>query len=207
MTPLILASSSPYRRTLLERLGLPFEALSPDIDETPHPDEAAEALVLRLAAAKAAKVAEARPGAVIIASDQVAVADGPQGGAILGKPGDRAGAIAQLTRLSGRRARFLTSLCVREPNGGQQLEAETTDVHFRTLSDPEIARYVDREAPFDCAGAFRAEGLGIALFKGIEGNDPNALIGLPLIRLCEMLRRIGMDPLSPARPRASPLEA
>ena len=195
MTELILASSSPYRRTLLERLGLPFEALSPDIDETPLPGEAAEALVLRLAAAKAAKIAEARPNAVIIASDQVALADGPQGGAMLGKPGGRAGAIAQLTRLSGRRARFLTSLCVRQPNGSQQLEAETTDVHFRTLSGQEIANYVDRDAPFDCAGAFRSEALGIALFQRIEGEDPNALIGLPLIRLCEMLRRAGFDPL------------
>ena len=196
MTELILASSSPYRRSLLDRLGLPFEALSPDIDETPHPGEAAEALVLRLAAAKAAKIAEARPHAVIIASDQVAVAGGSQGGAILGKPGDRAGAIAQLTRLSGHRARFLTSLCVRQPNGSQQLDAETTEVHFRELGDREIAHYVDRDAPFDCAGAFRSEGLGIALFKRIDGNDPNALIGLPLIRLCDMLRCAGFDPLA-----------
>lgn len=196
MTELILASSSPYRRALLERLGLPFEALSPDIDETRHPGEAAEALVVRLAAAKAAKIAPARPNAVIIASDQVAMANGPQDDAILGKPGDRAGATAQLTRLSGLRARFLTSLCVRQPNGSQQLEVETTDVHFRTLSDREIARYVDRDAPFDCAGAFRSEGLGIALFKRIDGNDPNALVGLPLIRLCRMLRGAGLDPLA-----------
>jgi len=195
MTELILASSSPYRRALLERLGLPFEALSPDIDETPHPGEAAEALVRRLATAKAAKIAEAHPNAVIIASDQVAVTDGPQGSAILGKPGDGAGAIAQLTCLSGHWARFLTSLCVREPSGSQQLETETTQVHFRTLSNQEIAHYVEREAPFDCAGSFRSEGLGIALFERIEGNDPNALIGLPLIRLCRMLRQAGMDPL------------
>ncbi len=195
MTPLILASSSPYRRALLERLGLPFEALSPDIDETPHPDEAAEALVLRLAAAKAAKIAAARPNAIIIASDQAAVANGPEGGAILGKPGHGAGAIAQLTRLSGRWARFLTSLCVREPNGDQQLETEITQVHFRTLSNAEIVRYVARDAPLDCAGSFRSEGLGIALFKRIEGEDPNALIGLPLIRLCRMLRQAGVDPL------------
>ena len=195
MTELILASSSPYRRILLERLGLPFESLSPDIDETPHANETAEALVRRLAAAKAARVAQDRPGAIIIASDQVAVADGPDGSAILGKPGDRAGAIAQLTRLSGGEAQFLTSLCVRQPSGRQQLETETTQVHFRTLSNPEITHYVAREAPFDCAGSFRSEGLGIALFKGIEGNDPNALIGLPLIRLCRMLRHAGMDPL------------
>ena len=196
MTELILASSSAYRRALLERLGLPFEALSPGIDETPHPGEAAEALVLRLAAAKAAKIAAARPAAVIIASDQVAVADGPQGSAMLGKPGDGAGAIAQLTRLSGRWARFLTSLCVREPGGRLQLETETTRVRFRRLSNPEIVRYVDHEAPFDCAGSFRSEGLGIALFKRIKGDDPNALIGLPLIRLCRMLRRAGLDPLA-----------
>ncbi len=195
MTQLVLASSSPYRRTLLERLGLPFEALSPDIDETPHPGEAAEALVLRLATAKAAKVAAARPNAIIIASDQAAVAAGPEDGAMLGKPGHGAGAVAQLTRLSGRWARFLTSLCVREPNGGQQLETEITQVHFRTLSRDEIGRYVARDAPLDCAGSFRSEGLGIALFKRIEGDDPNALIGLPLIRLCRMLRQAGVDPL------------
>ena len=195
MTELILASCSRYRRELLERLGLPFGVLNPDIDETPHPDETAEALVIRLAAAKAARIAAVRPEAIIIASDQVAVVDDPQGSAILGKPGGRAGAIAQLARLSGRRARFLTSLCVREPSGGQQIEAETTEVLFRTLSHREIAGYVDRDRPFDCAGSFRSEGLGIALFKRIEGNDPNALIGLPLIRLCHMLRRVGLDPL------------
>ena len=195
MSQLILASSSPYRRTLLERLGLPFEALSPNIDETPHPGEAAKALVLRLATAKAAKIAEARPNATIIASDQAAVADSPEGGAILGKPRHSAGAIAQLSRLSGRRARFLTSLCVREPNGSQQLETEVTQVHFRRLDNDEIARYVARDAPLDCAGSFRSEGLGIALFKRIEGDDPNALIGLPLIRLCRMLRQAGVDPL------------
>ena len=193
----MLASSSRYRRTLLGRLGLPFEALSPDIDESSRPGESAQDLVLRLATAKAAKIAAARPNAVIIASDQVAVADGSQDGegAVLGKPGDRAGAIAQLTRLSGRRARFLTSLCVREPKGREQLDAVATRVHFRTLSRREITNYVDRETPFDCAGSFRSEGLGIALFERIEGDDPNALIGLPLIRLCDMLRRIGLDPL------------
>ena len=196
MTDLILASSSPYRRALLERLGLPFEAVSPNIDETPRAGEATEALALRLAAAKAAKVAEARPDAVIIASDQVAVAEGQEGYALLGKPGGRAKAIAQLTRLSGGRARFLTGLCVREPGGQEQLEVETTEVRFRTLEPGEITRYVDRDTPFDCAGAFRSEGLGIALFERIKGNDPNALVGLPLILLCHMLRRVNFDPLA-----------
>ena len=196
MPDLILASSSPYRRALLERLGLPFEAVSPDIDETPRAGEASEALALRLAAAKAAKVAEARPDAVIIASDQVAVAEGPEGHALLGKPGNRANAIAQLNRLSGSTARFLTSLCVRQPDGGEQLEVQTTEVRFRMLGPREITRYVDRDRPFDCAGAFRSEGLGIALFEHIEGNDPNALIGLPLILLCQMLRRANFDPLA-----------
>ncbi len=200
MTELILASSSPYRRILLERLGLPFLALSPDIDETPYPGETAAALVQRLAAAKAAKIADGRPKAVVIASDQVAVADGTDGRVILGKPGDAPSAVAQLTRLSGRRVLFLTSLCVREPSGSEQLETESTHVHFRELRKEEIVRYVELETPFDCAGSFRSEGLGIALFNRIEGDDPNALIGLPLIRLCRMLRQAGLDPLgSPHR--------
>lgn len=220
MPELILASSSRYRQALLKRLGLSFRALRPDIDESPLPGEAATALVERLAAAKAAKVAATvadersdgigqaalvdpgndrrLPGkpAVIIGSDQVAVVDGPQGERVLGKPGNRAEAIAQLGVQSGREVRFLTSLCVRDADGGEQLATETTRVTFRSLSAVEIAAYVDRERPFDCCGAFRSEGLGLALTQRIEATDPNALIGLPLIRLCAMLRQLGLDPLA-----------
>ncbi len=194
MPELILASSSRYRAALLRRLGLPFAVQSPDIDEAALPDERAEALVQRLARAKAANVFAMRENDIIIASDQVGVVDGPGGERILGKPGDRQSAITQLKALSGREVRFLTSLCVCHP-GGEQLGVDTTRVQFRKLEAHAAARYVDREKPLDCAGSFRSEGLGIALFERIEGNDPNALIGLPLIQLCEMLRRIGIDPL------------
>ncbi len=197
MPELILASSSRYRRALLGRLGLPFRALAADIDESPLPGEAAEALVERLAAAKAAKVAATVAGAIVIGSDQVAAVDGPTGERILGKPDDRSKAVAQLGVLSGREARFLTSLCVRDADGGEQLATETTHVRFKNLCAAEITSYIDREQPFDCCGAFRSEGLGVALTQRIEAADPNALIGLPLIRLCAMLRRVGQDPLVP----------
>ena len=201
MPELILASSSRYRQGLLRRLGLPFRALSPDIDETPLPGEAAAALVERLAAAKAAKVGADLGEAVVVASDQVAVTDSPQGERILGKPGGRAKAIVQLAELSGREVRFLTSLCVQEwvdgsrRAAGEQLAAETTLVRFRNLSTAEIERYVDQDKPFDCCGAFRSEGLGAALLQRLECTDPSALVGLPLIRLCAMLRRVGLNPL------------
>lgn len=201
MPELILASSSRYRQELLRRLRLPFRVLSPDIDESPRPREAAAALVERLAAAKAAKVGAGLSEGIIVASDQVAVVAGPQGERILGKPGGRAQALAQLAELSGRQVHFLTSLCVRAQvggsrrDGGEQLATETTLVHFRDLSAAEMERYVDREKPFDCCGAFRSEGLGAALLQRIESADPSALIGLPLIRLCAMLRRLGLNPL------------
>ena len=200
MPELILASSSRYRQELLQRLGLPFRVLSPDIDESPRPREAAAALVERLAAAKAAKVGAGLSEGIIVASDQVAVVAGPQGERILGKPGGRAQALAQLAEQSGRQVRFLTSLCVRAQVGGgrldgEQLATETTLVHFRDLSAAEMERYVDREKPFDCCGAFRSEGLGAALLQRIESADPSALIGLPLIRLCAMLRCLGLNPL------------
>ena len=194
MPELILASSSRYRQGLLRRLGLPFRSLSPDIDESPQPGESAAALVERLAAAKAAKVGAALGEAVVVASDQVAVVAAAQGERILGKPGNRAGAVAQLAALSGQEVRFLTSLCVRSA-AGQQLATDATRVRFRDLSAAEIERYVDVDEPFDCCGACRSEGLGLALLKSIESTDPSALIGLPLIRLCAMLRRLGMNPL------------
>ena len=199
MPELILASSSRYRRELLRRLGLPFRVLRPDIDESPLPGETAAVLVERLAAGKAAKVGDGLGEGVVVASDQVAVVDGPQGERILGKPGGRAEAVAQLAELSGREVCFLTSLCVRAWVGGsgdsEQLATETTLVRFRRLSAAEIERYVDQEQPFDCCGAFRSEGLGAALLQSIETADPSALIGLPLIRLCAMLRRVGLNPL------------
>ena len=206
MPELILASSSRYRQELLRRLGLPFRVVSPDIDESPRPGEAAAALVERLAAAKAAKVAARLGEGVVVASDQVAVVAGPEGERILGKPGGRAKAIAQLAELSGREVYFLTSLCVREwvgggsgggtrHAGGEQLATETTLVQFRNLSAAEIERYVEQDQPFDCCGAFRSEGLGASLLQGSKSADPTALVGLPLIRLCAMLRRVGLNPL------------
>lgn len=193
MPRLVLASSSPWRRQLLERLGLPFDWASPDIDETPRPDELPEALVHRLSLAKAASVAEAYPDHLVIGSDQVAVFDG----GILGKPGDAATARAQLARFSGHRVRFVTGLALIDSRAGRHWVChERYDVVFRRLSDTEISRYVEREQPLDSAGSFRMEGLGIALFEKLEGDDPNTLVGLPLIRLCALLREAGLDPLA-----------
>jgi septum formation protein len=190
---LVLASTSPYRRALLERLGLPFVAVAPEVDETPHPGEAAQDLVLRLAEAKARAVAPAYPGALIIGSDQVATI----GDAILGKPGNREAAMAQLSHAAGRMVVFYTGLCLLNAATGQaQTLCEPFRVHFRQLKTRQIAGYVDRERPFDCAGSFKSEGLGIALFERLEGDDPNALIGLPLIRLIGLLQAEGLDILA-----------
>jgi septum formation protein len=187
--PLILASSSPYRRALLERLGLTFDCVSPEIDETPGDERAAD-LVRRLAHAKAQRIAEEHPAHLIIGSDQVAELDD---GSILGKPGHRANAIAQLARLSGRTVTFHTGLCLlNSATGHCQLEVEPFQVRFRTLTDAQIERYVDQEEPFDCAGSFKSEGLGIVLFEAMEGRDPNSLVGLPLILLTDMLAREGV---------------
>ncbi|APE29761.1 septum formation protein Maf [Halomonas aestuarii] len=192
MPRLILASGSRWRRQLLDRLDLPFTWESPDIDETPHPGEAPEALVHRLALAKAERLAERWPDHLIIGSDQVALFEGE----ILGKPGDEARARAQLARFSGHRVRFLTGLALIDTGRGHHRVChETYDVVFRRLGEAEIATYVAREKPLDSAGSFRMEGLGIALFERLEGDDPNTLVGLPLIRLCEMLREAGLDPL------------
>lgn len=191
--PLVLASTSPFRRQLLERLGLPFLTEAPDVDETPQPGEAPEALVMRLAACKARAVAQGHSGALIIGSDQVAWLDG----AILGKPGGRPQAIAQLKRASGRQVSFFTGLCLLDARTGMaETLCEPFHVWFRPLTLPQIEGYVDRERPYQCAGSFKSEGLGIALFERLEGDDPNALIGLPLIRLVSMLGRAGVEVLS-----------
>ncbi|WFM72663.1 nucleoside triphosphate pyrophosphatase [Halomonas sp. CKK8] len=192
MPRLILASSSPWRRQLLERLGIPYAWESPDIDETPRPGEAPEALVHRLALTKAERLADRFPDHLIVGSDQVALFDGE----ILGKPGDAAKARANLARFSGQRVRFLTGLALLDTaRGNHRVCHERYDVVFRQLGEGEIARYVEREQPLDSAGSFRMEGLGIALFERLEGDDPNTLIGLPLIRLCDMLREAGLDPM------------
>ncbi|WP_300274268.1 nucleoside triphosphate pyrophosphatase [Halomonas sp.] len=198
MPHLVLASGSRWRRQLLDHLGLPYAWQSPDIDETPHPGESPGALVHRLALTKANRVAEAWPHHLIIGSDQVALFDGE----ILGKPADLAAARTQLARFSGNRVRFLTGLALVDTRRGEHRVChETYDVVFRALSEAEIAHYVAREQPLESAGSFRMEGLGITLFERLEGDDPNTLIGLPLIRLCALLREAGMDPLGD---RASP---
>ena len=190
--PLVLASTSPFRRALLERIGLDFETSAPDVDEQTHPGESPEALVMRLAQAKARAGGAAYPDALIIGSDQVACIDGE----ILGKPGSRERAIAQLEKASGRKVTFYTGLCLLDRGTNQaQVECIPFHVHFRDLSRRQIEGYVDREQPFNCAGSFKSEGLGIALFRRLEGDDPNALIGLPLIRLVSMLAAVGVDPL------------
>ena len=187
MPRLVLASTSRYRAELLARLRLPFDSARPEVDETPRPGEPPASLVLRLAAAKAGAIAALHAGAVVIGSDQVASC----AGRALGKPGTREAAIAQLQAMSGREAVFLTAVAVAGPGGGIDTALDTTTVRFRPLSDDEIARYVDAERPLDCAGSFKCEGLGIALFEAIESRDPTALVGLPLIATARLLRGAG----------------
>ncbi|CAK0779668.1 m(7)GTP pyrophosphatase [Gammaproteobacteria bacterium] len=190
MAHLILASTSPFRRELLTRLGLPFECVAPELDETPLPDEAPQALVYRLAEGKARAVAGRYPNALIIGSDQVAVLDGR----IIGKPGDHADAVTQLRAASGRRVEFLTGLCLLDAATGRaEVEVIPYAVVFRPLSEALIERYLRREQPYHCAGSFRSEALGVVLFERLEGDDPNALIGLPLIRLVRMLETAGVE--------------
>lgn len=187
---IILASSSPYRRELLARLKLPFETVSPEVEETPLPGETPLALAERLAVAKARKVAEGRPGSLVIGSDQVAVYDGR----IVGKPGGREAAAAQLRAASGRTVVLYTGLAlVHSDTGRVQSEVVPYRVTFRPLDEALIQRYLDKEQPYGCAGSVRSEGLGIALLERFEGEDPNALIGLPLIRLVRMLEREGVQ--------------
>jgi septum formation protein len=192
--PLILASTSRYRRELLNRLHLPFDVVSPQVDETPQPGEAPAALALRLALAKAQAVAQNRPDAVVIGSDQVADLDGLP----IGKPGTHERATAQLRQLSGRRAVFQTAVAVvRADTGYAQVLLAPVTVHFRVLGDAEIERYLRLEEPYDCAGSAKCETLGIALLDAIDSDDPTTLIGLPLIRTCALLRAAGLDPLWP----------
>lgn len=188
---IVLASSSPYRRDLLDRLGLPFVCKRPDVDETPHPNEAPAALAARLAHTKAEAVAAASgASALVIGSDQVASCDG----AVFGKPGHRDRTCEQLRRASGREVEFHTAVAVAAAGSGRiETGADLTRVRFRLLTDAEIDRYVDREQPYDCAGGFKAEGLGITLFESIESRDPTALIGLPLILVAKCLRAFGYD--------------
>ncbi|MCS6765893.1 MAG: Maf family nucleotide pyrophosphatase [Candidatus Protistobacter heckmanni] len=186
--PLILASSSVYRRELLSRLRLPFDVVVPDVDETPRPGERPEETALRLAAAKAAKVAAGRPGALVIGSDQVATMGDDQ----IGKPGSPERAIAQLRAMRGNTVVFHTALCLHDGRSGkEQLADVQTKVRFRQLSDAEIEAYLDLEQPYDCAGSAKAETLGITLMERIESDDPTSLIGLPLIALTGMLRAAG----------------
>ncbi|EKP0278637.1 septum formation inhibitor Maf [Aeromonas bestiarum] len=188
-TQLILASTSRYRKALLEKLALPFECAAPEVDESPLPGESAEVLVARLALAKASAIADRFDQGLIIGSDQVCVCDGQ----ILGKPGTVEKAVAQLMAAQGRSVTFHTGLCVLDAASGRAEQlVEPFTVHFRTLDEAALRRYVEAELPLDCAGSFKCEGMGIVLFKGLEGRDPNALIGLPLIGLIELLARHGL---------------
>lgn len=192
MSRLILASTSPYRRALLEKLGVTFECAAPGVDETALPGETPRHLVLRLAQAKAQALAERYPQHLIIGSDQVCVLDGE----ITGKPLTEENAVKQLMKARGNIVTFYTGLALyNSATGHLQTECEPFDVHFRHLSEQEITDYLRKERPLNCAGSFKSEGLGITLFERLEGRDPNTLVGLPLIALCQMLRREDCNPL------------
>lgn len=188
---LILASSSRYRYELLSRLGLPFETVSPDVDETPLSGETPAQLSMRLSRAKAEAVCLKHPGAVVIGSDQVATFDGSP----IGKPGNFERAREQLRMLSGRTVEFHSALCVHDGHR-HEVEDVVTRCEFLQLSDAQIDAYLQREKPFDTAGSAKAEQLGIALMRAIHSDDPTAIIGLPLIALSRMLRSFGIDPLT-----------
>lgn len=189
MPTLILASSSPFRRELLMRLRIPFESISPAIDETPAPGESPSELVQRLAIAKARAVAGGHPHALVIGSDQVAV----YAGTVLSKPGDHAEAVKQLRAASGRKVMLYTGLALlNAQTGNLQVDVVPYGITFRKLTDAQIENYLRKEEPYNCAGSVKSEGLGIALLERFEGDDPNALIGLPLIRLVRMLENAGV---------------
>ncbi len=191
--PLILGSSSPFRKELLERLGVDFITESPEIDESRRPNESANQLVKRLSLEKAGAIAEKYENALIIGSDQVAVIEGK----ILGKPGSVEKACDQLKMASGRHVTFLTGLCLlNSKTGHSQVDLVPYSVYFRDLTEDQIKTYVEKEQPLNCAGSFKSEGLGVALFQKMEGEDPTALIGLPLIRLVSMLQEEGIEILS-----------
>ena len=188
--PLVLGSTSRYRRELLSRLRLAFDVAAPDVDETPQPGEAPRALALRLALAKARDVAARHPQAIVIGSDQVADLHGEP----LGKPGTHERATAQLQRMRGQTVIFQTALAVVcQASGFEQVDTAAVEVRFRDLSDAEIERYLRAEQPYDCAGSAKSEGLGIALLDAIVSDDPTALIGLPLIRTTRLLRAAGLS--------------
>ena len=186
---LVLGSTSPYRRELLTRLRIPFTVTSPEVDETPQAGESPRNLALRLALAKAQAVAVLHPEAVVIGSDQVADLDGQP----LGKPGEHAKAVAQLQRMRGQVVIFQTAVSVVcLANGFEDTQLAAVKVKFRELSDAEIEAYLRAEEPYDCAGSAKSEGLGIALLDSIDNDDPTALVGLPLIRTCQMIRAAGV---------------
>ncbi len=191
--PLILGSTSPYRRELLARLRLPFEVVRPEVDETPHPGEQPMALAQRLALEKAMAVARQHPQAVVIGSDQVADLNGEP----LGKPGNHERAVAQLQRMRGHTVVFQTAVAVvcLESGFAEQALAQVK-VQFRQLSDEAIEAYLRAEQPYDCAGSAKSEGLGIALLESIDNQDPSALVGLPLIHTCRLLRAAGLPLLN-----------
>ena len=190
MTRLILASSSRYRRELLQKLQLEFECISPDIDESHRSNEAADEYVQRLAVEKAAKIGQQHSQALIIGSDQCSV----NGEQILGKPKDHQHAVEQLRAASGRAIHFHTAVSIQHPESGWQRDwTNTFAVNFRILSNEEIERYLKAEQPYDCAGSFKSEQLGIALCESMQGNDPTALIGLPLIKVAQSLREFGLQ--------------
>ena len=189
---LVLASTSPFRRELLSRLGIPFETANPQTDESPLPGESPEATALRLSEAKARAVAHIFPDALIIGSDQVAVLDGN----VYGKPGSHEKAVSQLRTMRGKTVNFFTGLCLLDSKtGAAQTRGIPTLVSFRDLSDDEIENYLRRERPYNCAGSAKSEGLGIAIIARMQGDDPNALIGLPLIALCDLLADAGLPVL------------
>lgn len=190
---LILGSTSPYRRELMQRLAIPFETAAPDIDETRYDGESARDMVLRLSLQKAQAVAAQYPDALIIGSDQCAVLHEQ----VIGKPGNHENAVQQLQNSSGKTVAFLTGLCLYDSrDGSYQLDVVPFAVDFRELNDAEIDAYLRKDQPYNCAGSFRSESLGITLFKRMHGNDPTALMGLPLIRLSQMLTQAGMDLLA-----------
>lgn len=187
--PLLLASTSPFRKALLDKLQYPFDTASPETDESTLPNETAEQLVTRLAEAKAKACAPSHPEHLIIGSDQVCVING----SIIGKPHTAENAVLQLQAASGQVVTFYTGLCLHNAkNGHSDVICEPFHVHFRELTDQEIRNYIEREAPLNCAGSFKSEGLGIALFDKLDGRDPNTLVGLPLIALREMLAKQGV---------------
>ena len=187
--PIVLASTSPFRRDLLSRLRLPFSVASPDTDEAPLTGEPPEGTAIRLAITKARAIADRFPDTLIVGSDQVASAMGR----LYGKPGNRDRAVSQLTEMSGKSIVFHTAVALlNSESGSVQSTCVTTDVRFRHLSGEEIERYVDADRPFNCAGSAKSESLGISLLEYMRGDDPTALIGLPLIALCQMLRQEGV---------------